>query len=161
MHESIEAFRDLDEEEQAERRRRVRVLILTGLGLNCEAATEAAFRMVGATPERLHLLDLLGEASGKPVRLADYPKHRNLFELSFGKRSAFELYDLKKDPDQLRNIAGNPEYAPALERLKKDLFSRLEASADPRLAGKGAALEAYPYSGGAPKRGVPRKKGRK
>ncbi len=50
-------------------RRNVRVLILAGLGLNCEAETEAAFSMVGATPEKVHLLDLL---EGDQVRLADY-----------------------------------------------------------------------------------------
>lgn len=48
---------------EAERRRalraQVRVLVLTGLGLNCEAETETAFRLVGASPERVHLLDVL------------------------------------------------------------------------------------------------------
>ena len=49
---------------------KVRVLILTGLGLNCEAETDAAFRMVGAEPEQVHLLDLLeGRAERK---LSDY-----------------------------------------------------------------------------------------
>ena len=48
----------------------VRVLILTGLGLNCEAETEAAFKLVGAAPERVHLLDVLREDS--PIRLSDY-----------------------------------------------------------------------------------------
>jgi len=52
------------------RRREVRVLILTGLGLNCEAETEAAFRAVGATPQRVHLLDLL-EGNSR-ARLSDY-----------------------------------------------------------------------------------------
>jgi phosphoribosylformylglycinamidine (FGAM) synthase-like amidotransferase family enzyme len=52
------------------RRGDVRVLILTGLGLNCEAETEAAFRMVGATPECVSLLDVLKENS--TVRLSDY-----------------------------------------------------------------------------------------
>ena len=51
-------------------RGQVRVLILTGLGLNCEAETEAAFRMVGASPERVHLLDLL--AGDSATRLTDY-----------------------------------------------------------------------------------------
>ena len=37
----------------------VRVLVLTGLGLNCEIETAEAFRLVGATPELVHLLDLL------------------------------------------------------------------------------------------------------
>ncbi len=68
--ERIEGFRRLPEEEQTRWRREVRVLILTGLGLNCEAETEAAFRMVGATPERVHLLDVLA-GNGAP-RLADY-----------------------------------------------------------------------------------------
>ena len=49
----------------------VRVLVLTGLGLNCEDETAAAFRMVGAEPEQVHLLDLLQDDS--KIRLADYP----------------------------------------------------------------------------------------
>ena len=53
-----------------ERRRDVRVLILTGLGLNCEVETETAFRMCGATPERVHLLDLLDGSAAR--RLSDY-----------------------------------------------------------------------------------------
>jgi phosphoribosylformylglycinamidine (FGAM) synthase-like amidotransferase family enzyme len=55
----ISSFRELPEGEQALRRKEVRVLILTGLGLNCEAETEAAFRMVGASPQCVHLLDVL------------------------------------------------------------------------------------------------------
>ncbi len=49
-------------------RRDVRVLVITGLGLNCEVETAEAFRLVGATPENVHLLDLL---DGRR-RLADY-----------------------------------------------------------------------------------------
>ena len=45
-----------------------RVLILTGLGLNCEAETEAAFRLAGASPERVHLTDLLEPEAGRRVR---------------------------------------------------------------------------------------------
>ncbi len=57
-------------DEKARRRAEVRVLILTGLGLNCEAETEAAFRMAGASPERVHLLDVLDGSSKR--RLSDY-----------------------------------------------------------------------------------------
>ena len=46
-----------------------RVLILTGLGLNCEAETEAAFAMAGARPEKVHLLDLLDGSA--PRKLSD------------------------------------------------------------------------------------------
>ena len=59
---------DLTPEELAGKRAAVKVLILTGLGLNCERETEQAFRLVGSTPEPVHLLDLL---DGR-VRLADY-----------------------------------------------------------------------------------------
>ena len=37
----------------------VRALIITGYGLNCEAETEAAFRLAGAQAEQVHLNDLL------------------------------------------------------------------------------------------------------
>ena len=48
----------------------VRVLIITGLGLNCEVETAEAFRLVGASPESVHLLDLL---DGREQRkLAEY-----------------------------------------------------------------------------------------
>jgi len=70
MSDALATFHALAQDEQARRRGEVRVLILTGLGLNCEAETEAAFRMVGASPERVHLLDVL-EGNGAP-RLADY-----------------------------------------------------------------------------------------
>ncbi len=56
--------------DQARRRAAVRVLIPTGLGLNCEDETEVAFRLVGATTERVHLLDLLDGRA--PRQLADY-----------------------------------------------------------------------------------------
>jgi len=70
MIESIRSFRELPVEEQSSRRRDVRVLVLTGLGLNCEEETTEAFRLVGASPERVHLLDVL--SGNDAPRLADY-----------------------------------------------------------------------------------------
>jgi phosphoribosylformylglycinamidine synthase len=70
MPDAVVRFRALPAADLARARGEVRVLILTGLGLNCEVETEAAFRMVGASPERVHLLDLLEGADGR--RLADY-----------------------------------------------------------------------------------------
>ncbi len=37
----------------------VKVLVITGVGLNCEKETAAAFQSCGATPEKIHLNDLL------------------------------------------------------------------------------------------------------
>jgi len=59
-----------------------RVLVITGLGLNCEAETEAAFTRAGGRPERVHLLDLLHRESGK--RITDYPILAFIGGFSFG-----------------------------------------------------------------------------
>lgn len=48
----------------------VKVLIPVGLGLNCEAETAHAFRLLGAEPELVHLTDLLAHRGS--VRLAGY-----------------------------------------------------------------------------------------
>ena len=66
----IQQLRDLPPGELADARSAVKALIITGLGLNCEAETEAAFKMVGAAPERVHLLDLLDGTAERT--LADY-----------------------------------------------------------------------------------------
>lgn len=66
----VDALRALPSAELRDLRGAVRVLVMTGLGLNCEAETEAAFRMVGASPERVHLLDLLDGRAER--RLAEY-----------------------------------------------------------------------------------------
>jgi phosphoribosylformylglycinamidine synthase len=66
----VAALRALPATELAARRREVRVLVLTGLGLNCEVETAEAFRRAGATPELVHLLDVL--APGGKRRLAGY-----------------------------------------------------------------------------------------
>ncbi len=67
----VARFRSLPEDEKERRRAEVRVLILTGLGLNCEEETDAAFRTAGAVPERVHLLDVLDGRA--PRALSEYP----------------------------------------------------------------------------------------
>jgi len=65
---ALAAFARLPEAERRRRRAAVRVLIPTGLGLNCEAETDAAFRIAGAAPEQVHLADLLDRSRGRRVR---------------------------------------------------------------------------------------------
>jgi len=78
-------------------------------------------------------------------------RHRRLYELAFGKRPATELYDLKKDPDQLVNIAADSAYAENVKKLKAHLFAELEKTNDPRVTGNGPDFDKFPYLGGAPK----------
>jgi arylsulfatase A-like enzyme len=82
----------------------------------------------------------------------DDPKVAKLFELAFGKRSAEELYDLKKDPAQLNNVAGQPKYARTKKKLVTALMSELKATKDPRVLGEGDLFDQYPYYGGLPKK---------
>ena len=78
--------------------------------------------------------------------------HRRAYEWCFAKRPADELYDLKKDPDQLHNVAGDPTYAESLKKMSDKLTAQLAAAGDPRhAAGVEFDFDAEPYGGGAPK----------
>ena len=52
--------------------------------------------------------------------------------LTFAKRPREELYDLKNDPDQMRNLASDAAHAGTLKRLRERLAAELQASQDPR-----------------------------
>ena len=58
-------------------------------------------------------------------------------DLAFSRRPAEELYDLQKDPHQLRNVANDPGYANPRRRLRQKLNAELIKSHDPRLTVKG------------------------
>lgn len=46
-------------------------------------------------------------------------------------RSEFELYDLEKDPDEVKNLAENPKYAKVLAELKEKLKVFQKRTKDP------------------------------
>jgi uncharacterized sulfatase len=81
-----------------------------------------------------------GDSDGGPTKTLivqnkdRYPWH---FELAFGKRPAEELYDVKADPHQLNNLAGDPEYASIKRGLRRRLDRELRQTRDPRTMGKG------------------------
>ncbi|HEX9185507.1 MAG TPA: sulfatase [Vicinamibacteria bacterium] len=75
---------------------------------------------------------------------------RPLYDLAFAKRPAEELYDLRKDPGQTTNVAGERAYAEVRASLAARLRADLEATSDPRVVGGADRLEAYPYYGGSP-----------
>jgi uncharacterized sulfatase len=73
------------------------------------------------------------------------PKVSGFFQLAFGKRQAEELYDLRKDPGQLNDVAQLDEYAEVKSKLGAALTAELIAGGDPRIGGKGDAFDSYPY----------------
>jgi uncharacterized sulfatase len=67
-----------------------------------------------------------------------------LFELGFGKRPAEELYEIRRDPACLENVAQQPEHASAVRRLRGQLEKTLKAQGDPRMGRRGAIFDSYP-----------------
>ncbi|WP_242085562.1 MULTISPECIES: sulfatase family protein [Aestuariivivens] len=65
--------------------------------------------------------------------------------LGFGKRPMEELYDLRKDPDYLYNVADKIEYADVQKKLHKRLIDNLKATGDPRVSGDGQTFEKPPF----------------
>ena len=84
----------------------------------------------------------------KTVILNEFRKGENLqhWVWSFGKRPADELYNIKKDPDCIVNLARKPEYAGIVTKLKTQLFTELKEQGDPRMFGKGDVFDEYPYA---------------
>lgn len=71
----------------------------------------------------------------------------HLAELSFGMRPGEELYDLKNDPEQLVNLAGNQKYNAIQNSLRRKLFNHLVVTQDPRVVGGKVEWDYYPYYG--------------
>jgi len=78
-------------------------------------------------------------------------EHQKLYNLAFGKRPGEELYDCKKDPEQLVNVAGDPAYAAIKEKLSAQLMEQLLATGDPRVTGGGDEFDVVPYLGHGPR----------
>ncbi|MDF7824601.1 sulfatase [Pontiellaceae bacterium B12227] len=69
------------------------------------------------------------------------PQWRPYFDRAYGKRPRLELYDLKKDPHQINNVAAYPEYKEVVEKLEKKLMTELRETGDPRLIDSGRYFE--------------------
>lgn len=74
------------------------------------------------------------------------PEWRWLFEHAFGRRPFEELYDLRNDPDQMRNVANDPRYAQVKAELSAQLMERLMNAKDPRVTGDGKTFDRPPFS---------------
>ena len=79
------------------------------------------------------------------------PVHRRLYDLAFAKRPAEELYDCRNDPEQLINLAADPEYAEIKEELSALLTEQMRITEDPRAFGKGDAFDTVTYLGMGPR----------
>jgi uncharacterized sulfatase len=90
-----------------------------------------------------------GPTKSYMLKNQDDPKIKPLFDLCFGKRPAEELYDLGKDPFELKNLAADPAVASVKTQMAGDLEKYLRETADPRIIGGAEKFDEYPYRNAA------------
>ena len=69
------------------------------------------------------------------------------YNYAFGKRPAEELYDLRKDPDEILNCADDPAYAAHKRELGTRLLKILTDAKDPRVIADPVPFEHPPFAG--------------
>ena len=127
-----------------------------GLGYPCRAIRTEHFLYVrNFEPDRWPAGDpeVYGDIDGSPTKnfMMEHRDANNvapLFRLAFNKRPAEELYDLEKDPAQMKNVAALPEYAEAKKKLRAQLDRWMKDVGDPRAFGRGSEWDRQPYYGG-------------
>jgi N-sulfoglucosamine sulfohydrolase len=86
------------------------------------------------------------------------PEWQKHYQWVYGKRPKYELYDLRLDPHETRNVADDPAYAAVKADMEKRLLAELSRTGDPRLIDDGRFFETPPMAG--PVQDEPRPKGR-
>ncbi|MBE9461411.1 sulfatase [Dyadobacter subterraneus] len=103
-------------------------------------------RWPAANPETGYM-----DTDGSPTKTAILSAGRRnrkdfYWQLSFGKRSAEELYNLKTDPYCVENLAGKKDFQVVQNSLREQMEKELKAQNDPRILGKGYLFDQYLYA---------------
>jgi uncharacterized sulfatase len=106
-----------------------------------ETNTYAAFADMDASPTKAWLVAHRNEPRWKPF-----------YEIAFARRPAEELYDLRHDPYQTKNVAGDTKYSETKNRLAAQLMKILKDAGDPRVTGDGQTFERPPFTNPSPER---------
>ena len=101
-------------------------------------------RWPGGNPETGYL-----DTDASPTKTAVLKTRGNsekgtFWDFCFGMRPREELFDLKHDPDCLKNLSGASEHAARQTALRQQLFQELKDQQDPRLLGQGHGFDEYP-----------------
>ncbi|MBS1830903.1 MAG: sulfatase [Acidobacteria bacterium] len=105
-------------------------------------------RWPAGDPEHVWAVGEYGDIDESPSKrlLMQDPKSR-FFAWSFGKRPAEELYDLRQDPGQTRNVAGEARMAKTKAALSARVDQWMRETGDPRAKGPTDFWDKAPYSG--------------
>ncbi len=100
-----------------------------------ELTTRASFADMDASPTKAWLVH--------QYAFEDWQWHYNY---AFGKRPAEELYDLRKDPDEILNCAADPAYTTQKRELAARLIKILTDAKDPRVIADPIPFENPPFT---------------
>ncbi|MEM7374749.1 MAG: sulfatase-like hydrolase/transferase [Bacteroidota bacterium] len=105
----------------------------------------------------LHMLHKPTPTKEYMMEFKDRKSVWHLYEMAFLKRAEEELFDLRTDPYQMKNLAYDPTYQSAKEALKLQLQTYLTDTKDPRVLGQPALWDEYHYYKDKDWVGTPRK----
>jgi N-sulfoglucosamine sulfohydrolase len=111
-------------------------------------------RWPAGDPQLWHSVGAYGDVDDghtKQEILKDSIQYKAFYEWCFGKRLSEELYDLKNDPSQIKNVAQSTKYSKIKNELSLKLSTWRTQTQDPRVANQ-APFETYPYYGEGVKR---------
>ena len=112
-----------------------------------EGDDQATVDEITKTTRTTHPDDDAGPTKGWLVGERNSQKWKSHYEWVYGKRPKYELYDLKKDPHETKNVADDPAYASVKADLERRLMGVLSSTGDPRLIDDGKFFETPPMSG--------------
>ena len=111
--------------------------------------TYAAFPDMDASPTKAWL-----------IAHRNAPQWKWHYDYAFAKRPPEELYDLRSDPEQTKNVASDPAYAATKAELSERLMRTLTEVGDPRVTGDGQTFERPPFTDVGPQGNQKAKKAR-
>jgi len=100
-----------------------------------ETNTHIAFPDMDASPTKAWLVGHRREVQGKPF-----------YDRAFAKRPGEELYDLRSDPQQTRNVAGEASFLVEKDAIAGRLMKVLAETHDPRVTGDRLAFDKTPFT---------------
>lgn len=96
---------------------------------------ECGYSTVDASPTKTEIL-----------KSRQNPETRYLWEWSFGKRPAEELFNIADDPYCINNLASDKSFSGIKKGLKSKMEEELRKQNDPRMFGKGDIFHTYKYT---------------
>ena len=100
------------------------LLDMYGLDEHGKYVSAGVFADIGESPTKTYLIENHNSEEIRPF-----------FDLACEKRPEFELYNVDKDSDCIKNLVHNPAYKTIEDELKQELIDELKRTKDPRIVG--------------------------